>query len=1568
MQVKDLQRKRALRTALLVLLLSVVGMGKMYADWSHVTIGDLLYKLNHNTLTAIVEGHIDGTNATGSLVIPSSVTYTNNKGVTHTYDVTRIGGSAFTGCSGLTGELIIPNSVISIDDPVVGGYSGAFAGCTGFTGDLVIPNSVITIGTLAFRDCSGFTSLTIGNSVTHIYNSAFLNCSGLSGYLTIPETVTYLGAAFGGCNGFIGLIYNAINADGRSSFQNINGPLLIGDNVESINEGMFSNCSFIGDLIIPNSVTTIGKYAFHNCNGFTGNLTIGNSVTSIGDYAFQNCSGFTGSLTIPNSVTYIGRNAFKNCSNLTAVYYDANIDNADGYLVSATLYPPFEGCGGSLTIGDNVEKIPSWLFSDGSFTGNLTIYNSVKEICGGAFDNCSGFTGNLTIPNSVTSIGVGAFSGCSGFTGSLTIGNSVTSIGNYAFGGLGGFSGNLTIPNSVTSIGASAFSGCSGFTGNLNIPNSVTTIGASAFYNCSGFDGTLTLPDNESFTTINGSTFYGCSGLIGNLVIPNSVTTIGGAAFYNCSGFSGNLTIPNSVISISDYAFRYCSGFTGNLVIGNSVTTIGREAFRDCSGFATVHYNPTNCNDLSNSSYEPFYGCGGNLVIGNNVQRIPNYMFYYGNFTGDLIIPNSVTSVGAASFSNCRSITSIHFNASNCENMGYVEAEGQYYFVFYNNTSLNEIVIGDNVTQIPIYAFANHNSQHCQLVLGDAVGTIGYGAFYNSTTNMGLIGKLEIPSSVNNIDDRAFYGCRGFQFIRSYIEVPPIVGGEDAFFGIDRGIPVGVPCGFQEDYEVAEYWSEFTNYTESEYFLVAKANPEHLGRAVIVQQPDCNTTICIVRAIPNRGCRFLNWTCNGEVVTQIHSYAFTIDEDKVMVANFEPMKCFTGGGGTIVWSDPANWEPEGVPTDTMGIDIQSDVIIDTDVNVGSIYNYGNHVVTVMPNAILTVDQTLGSPNPFGLVIEDGGQVVHHSEGVMATVRKTVDAYDATNDGWNLISFPLVDTGYVASVMNLLNNDYDLYYYDEPTHYWMNQEYTANNFNQLEAGKGYLYANSGVQNCVFDQAVYVTDRGLIDGHDASVLQGSQGTTGFNATQKLADDFIINTTTVINGIEVYAFQTNSDTISTFTGLYAQIYDGNPMNGGQPIWGDMDSNILTVTNWTNCYRTDNTFATNKPIMKITADNLNIELEVGCYYLVWKLTGGTWGIPVAIPNTENTGNGLQYWQGSWNYALDGGTEQGVGFAFRLYGTSDQSATNNASFSFVGELESGSAAVSVPLSYTESAGQLKGFNLVGNPFVHNVTTYGSTNVAEGCYQLNETHDNLIVSEINEDNPLQPAEGFFVKATGERASVTFNPGRGIKANGSGSIRVELSDHGKLIDRLIVKMEGEPLEKLSLKEQRTKVFATQNHQEIAIVPCEGNEQPVNFKAAKDGTYTINVNTDNMEFDYLHLIDNLIGADVDLLVEPSYSFDAKTSDYASRFRLVFNAIETDGPSTGSGTFAFINNGNIIVTDAEAGAVLQIVDVTGRILVSIKGDAMNRVSTNGMTPGVYVLRLINGNDVKTQRIVID
>ena len=429
-----------------------------------------------------------------------------------------------------------------------------------YTGDIVIPESVVynaktysvtSIGRQAFRECSALTSVTIPNSVTSIGNQAFYFCRGLKKVI-VPDIAAWCGIAFEHIES------NPLNYAGH----------LYSDETTEIT-----------NLIIPNSVTSIGNYAFEGCFGLTS-VTIPNSVTSIGSGAFSGCSGLT-SVTIPNSVTSIGSSTFSGCSGLSSVNIPNSVTSIGNYA--------FRECSAltSVTIPNSVTSIGSWAF-DGCSGLKKVIVPDIAAWCGIAFDDYQANPlfyashlysdetteiTNLIIPNSVTSIGSSAFSGCSGLT-SVNIPNSVTSIGNYAFYKCSGLA-SVTIPNSVTSIGSSAFYNCKDLT-TVIIPNSVTSIGSDAFYNCSGLTS-VNIPN--SVTSIGSRAFKGCSGLT-SVNIPNSVTSIGDDAFNNCTGLS-SVTIPNSVTSIGSSAFYSCSRLT-SVTIPNSVTSIGSSAFSGC--------------------------------------------------------------------------------------------------------------------------------------------------------------------------------------------------------------------------------------------------------------------------------------------------------------------------------------------------------------------------------------------------------------------------------------------------------------------------------------------------------------------------------------------------------------------------------------------------------------------------------------------------------------------------------------------------------------------------------------------------------------------------------------------------------------------------------------------------------------------------------------------------------------------------------------------------------------------------------------------------------------------------
>ena len=299
--------------------------------------------------------------------------------------------------------------------------------------------------------------------------------------------------------------------------------------------------------------------------------------------------------------------------------------------------------------------------------------------------------------------------------------------------------------------------------------------------------------------------------------------------------------------------------------------------------------------------------------------------------------------------------------------------------------------------------------------------------------------------------------------------------------------------------------------------------------------------------------------------------------------------------------------------------------------------------------------------------------------------------------------------------------------------------------------------------------------------------------------------------------------------------------------------------------------------------------------------------------------------------------------------------SSTDTQLTFTGQPYNGNGVVA--LDYDADAA-LAGWNLVGNPFDAAATC------SKAFYRLNS--DGSEVNAETETGSIAAMEGVFVVAEASGETITFTKGGSAKV-GEMVVMNVIHNRGNVIDRAILRFdEGQQLPKFQLNSESTKLYIPQGNNDFAVVRSAAHgELPVNFQAKENGTYTIRVNTENVEMDYLHLIDNMTGADVDLLATPSYTFEATTRDYASRFRLVFSANETDGPSTGSGSFAYFNGSEWQISNIGE-ATLQVVDVMGRIVKNVALEGNATVSINEKS-GVYMMRLLNGNDVKVQKVII-
>ncbi|MBR5643497.1 MAG: leucine-rich repeat protein [Salinivirgaceae bacterium] len=714
-----------------------------------------------------------------------------------TFNIIKIANSAIANCTDLTKVTINNNSIASKTYESNSNLGSIFGSQVT---EYVFGENITAIGDYAFFGCSNLASVTISENVTTIGSYAFCNCSGLTS-LTIPENITTIGnSAFYGCTNAQEFVFEKATApafgsnvffntscpiyvptaaaitayrqaDNMSNFasrvqvkpivvdgvmyklqedgtcavlaNNYSGEVVIRGSVDyngdestvtSISNSAFKDCSDLSSVTIPEGVNTIGSNAFNGCTGLTS-VNIPNSVTSIGSSAFFGCTGLT-EITIPENVTSIESAAFKNCSGLETLNFNAK--NC-GAMSGQNYYATFNGCTSlaTITIGENVETIPSYAFLCCSSVKTVTIPASVTSIGDDAFKECNeietltfdtdaiGYKFNykpslktVNIGSSVRNISIYAFKDCTGLT-EINIPEGVTSIGSYAFNGCSSVK-SVTIPASVTSIDSYAFDGCS------NVETLTYNCDCGGFYKvCTSSLKTVNI--GNAVTRIPANAFSGCTGLT-SIVIPNSVTSIGADAFYGCKNLK-SITLPfigDKRHSEDDkwqwplgYIFcdenNYYEGFDG-----------GRKLFQQfiCDNPPSVNgrnfYIPRSLEDVT-------------ITDCDHIQR---GAFYNCANLKSVTISSDVTSVDAQAFQGCSNMEKIVFECETPPTFGVQAFRESNNCPIYVPTE--EAVaayraaenMGDYYSRIMVNPYCKINVA----ANNDDYGTVSGGGTYNITT------------------------------------------------------------------------------------------------------------------------------------------------------------------------------------------------------------------------------------------------------------------------------------------------------------------------------------------------------------------------------------------------------------------------------------------------------------------------------------------------------------------------------------------------------------------------------------------------------------------------------------------------------------------------------------------------------------------------------------------------------------------------------------------------------------------------------------------------------------------
>ncbi len=530
--------------------------------------------------------------------------------------------------------------------------------------------------------------------------------------------------------------------------------------VNEIRSSAFKDKSLLTEVIIPDSVTAIGKNAFNGC-AMLSKLTLPESVRSIGEGAFCGCLELT-EFTIPEGVTKIEYNTFAKCGSLGSVTIPQSVTSIGKRAFDSTALT-------AVTLPDGLTEIGEYAFAVCRGLCSITIPDGVTDIGDSAFSDCRNLN-SITLPKNLKRIGIRAFEFC-GSLKSVTVPDGAERIDSLAFSNSG--LTDITVPASVTEIGGDAFQGCGnitihGYTGSyaetyasIRDDRSFVAIdGASGEIVAEGTCGeNLTWAlDSEGTLTISGTgdmeNYYHdnmpWTSLRGDLkaaVIEKGVTSIGESAFYECKALT-SVSIPEGVTGIGEDAFNYCKALT-SVTIPEGVTSIGEEAFYLCESLVSV----TIPDSVTNIEREAFrasawlkneqaknplviagkmlvngQACKGAVTIPDGVKYIADYAFEVSSGSDacddmtSVVIPDSVTEIGKGAFKNCEKLTEVRLsNGLTC-----ILTE-----TFWECEKLNNVVIPDSVTTLNHYAFT-HCTSLSSVTIPESVTEFGQGVFQDT--------------------------------------------------------------------------------------------------------------------------------------------------------------------------------------------------------------------------------------------------------------------------------------------------------------------------------------------------------------------------------------------------------------------------------------------------------------------------------------------------------------------------------------------------------------------------------------------------------------------------------------------------------------------------------------------------------------------------------------------------------------------------------------------------------------------------------------------------------------------
>lgn len=553
---------------------------------------------------------------------------------------------------------------------------------------------------------------------------------------------------------------------GVSSFVNCKmlKSVILPEKLEEIPTSFVEGCSALTTLVIPNTVTKIGKNAFKE-SGLT-QITLPESLTTIEASAFYKTKLET--ITIPKNVTKIPTDCFYQCENLTRAMFPNTLTTIDARA--------FRGCSNlaNIDIPTSLETIGVGAFGDCKnlkLTNQFRFPDSMKEIGEAAFENCTQLGINqLIFPGNMENANIGAFKNCDvthviveegAKTVTLTTNKYIKSITlPKTVSKLAGFLDAVELESFVidedaplTEIGVLTFFRSTKLKSFI-CPKSVTKIGRMAFSECTALE-TVKLP--EGITSIGDRAFEYCSSMV-NLNIPKGVKTIGTKAFLRCSSWRGEVDLPQITV-LPQQVFYDCRNLK-RLTLATGITSIGEEALAQCGGLGALTFDE----GLTSIGQKAFdWSSITELHLPESLKSLSDWMCHDCENLQKVTLPNSLTEIAKGAFKSCKQLTEINIPTAlttiretafdecamlkelNLSNVTTIEE-----CAFRNCTQLTKVILAKNLESIPVEAFSSCTSL-ADVTWPQNLKAISYYAFYEAP-----IATLQLPETVTSIGDKAF--------------------------------------------------------------------------------------------------------------------------------------------------------------------------------------------------------------------------------------------------------------------------------------------------------------------------------------------------------------------------------------------------------------------------------------------------------------------------------------------------------------------------------------------------------------------------------------------------------------------------------------------------------------------------------------------------------------------------------------------------------------------------------------------------------------------------------------------